>query len=177
MYIYFLPLANEASTRSIGSLPTSSEAVIHTPTPDGGVEHTAARFLPASKWLEMAGTNEIILFPPQYFLLYQVSRFLTGSTSSTEEIEGQRSRLRDFAKGGDPPWAEVCISPGQLGAPLSDGRAALTLESPGNEVAHLGRKGVKDWVVLLGRNKANSPTDVEIRLRKDFLEERKKANL
>jgi hypothetical protein len=179
MYIYFLPISQSQATL-VGPLPSTTESVIPTPTHDGGVEHTEARFLPASTWLSMSRSGEVILFPPQFFLLHLISQFLTPvspTTFSPDILEQQRTQLRSFLEGGDPPWADVCISPTALAiGPLPDKRTALNLETPGDEVKHLGRRGVKDYVVLLGRQ-GPTPANLDVRLRKDVLEAARQANL
>jgi len=172
MYIYFLPLSiptnykDEAST-PIGTLPINSATMIHTPTHDGGVEHTAARFLAPSAWLAQAGAGTIILYPPQFFLLTMVAKYLkpTWDAYSTIELEQQRRELGQFVRSGDPPWGQVCISPNMRGM-TKDGRTILSLESPGDEVKKLGRRGVSDYVVLLGR-KAGNPNNVEVRTKRE----------
>jgi len=58
MYLYFLP----PSSASPSSSPGPDELVIPAPTHDGGIEHTAARFLPPATWLHLARTNQV-LFP------------------------------------------------------------------------------------------------------------------
>jgi hypothetical protein len=64
-----------------------------------------------------------------------------------------------------------------VGGALPDGRMALSLEHPGSEVAHLGRKGLEEYVVLLGRGKTGSPANLDVRFRKDILEEKRKSSL
>ncbi|KAF2669090.1 hypothetical protein BT63DRAFT_424800 [Microthyrium microscopicum] len=184
MYVYFLPMSvptnYKESTTDITTLPIDGEAVIPTPTHDGGVEHTAARFAAPSAWLEMANEGKVILYPPQYFLLTMISKYLkpTWDAYSTIEMKRQRRLLEFFLKGGDPPWTEACISPVTIGGATKDGRALLSLEKPGKEVEHLGRRGVKDYVVLLGRGKDGNPSNVEVKSRNEVADiMNKKANL
>ncbi len=148
MYIYFLPLPSSTAvdlTRDpvVGSLPTDQAAVI--PSHDGGIEHTAARFLPAHSWISMAQAGDIILFPPQLFLLTLLARFLGKERQdaySHVELARERRLLEQFILyGSTPTWGEACISPVMLGAPLRDGRAVLSLENPGNEVKDQDGKG------------------------------------
>jgi hypothetical protein len=184
MYIYFLPLpANTASSLStapaIGELPVDQAAVIPVPTHDGGVEHTAARFLPASNWISMAQAGDIILFPPQFFLLTLIGQFLGRERQdaySHVELARERRLLEQFILyySTDPTWGEACISPIMLGSPLNDGRTALSLADPGLEVKGKGRKGVTEYVVLLGRGKGGSPNNVEVRKRSELDEIRSK---
>jgi len=170
MYLYFLP----TTSSFVSDIEGSKEAVIPNPTHDGGLEHTAARFLPPATWLEMATSKEIILFPPQFFLLKMISQFLvpTAPNSPPGILERQRKQLRQFLKSGsgsDPPWADVCISPVALmGGKYGDGRSILSLEKPGLDLEKLGRRGIKDYVVMVAFSK-EGPREVEVRLRKDVL--------
>lgn len=167
MYCYFLP-----TTANI-SIPGSRTTLIPVPTHDGGIEHTAAQFLPAEKWLSMAQANEIILFPPQFFLLTMVSQFLTPAATTpltTEVLEQQRKQLREFLKGGDPSWADVCISPQALIGKIGDGRTVLSLENPGEGLEKKGRRGVRDYVVQVHFSK-EGPRNVEIKTRKEVMKD------
>jgi hypothetical protein len=176
MYIYFLPtssttpLHDKASSDKADSEDGEGfepEVAIPTPTTDGGLEHTTARFLPASAWLRLAQEGRIILFPPQFFLLHQAAQHLDNLSSPTaygsitrdhvprEELEARRKRLVDFIKSGDPPWTEKCISPSPQ-APgkrraREDGRGVLGLERPGPELeaANAGRRGHYEDCVLV----------------------------
>ncbi|KAF1846291.1 uncharacterized protein K460DRAFT_281749 [Cucurbitaria berberidis CBS 394.84] len=206
MYMYFLPLGSTSPTRHATTsapkdTPPSSELeqdeiVIPNPTHDGGIEHTAARFLPPNKWLNLARQNCIILFPPQFFLMFILSPYLAATITSPEspipstpDLQLERERLLAFlAKPrmyeGKPEvsFAEACISPMALGKGLygdkaQDGvggvdkyTAVLTLDYPGKEVdaQSLGRKGVQEWVVTT-RFKGEGPRDVDVRRREDVL--------
>ncbi|KAF2404596.1 hypothetical protein EJ06DRAFT_535753 [Trichodelitschia bisporula] len=168
MYIYFLPVAGSSQQQNVGPLPSSSEAVIPTPTSDGGIEHTAARFLPPSTWLELARSGEVIMFPPQFFLLHFMAQFLNltaPSKSSSGHLEEQRQKLRDFVK--QQEFGDACISPVAIGGLYGNGRSVLRLDSPGPELKGRDRKGVKDWVVGVEFRK-EGPRKLEIQLTKDF---------
>jgi len=174
MYIYFLPtlsntpLSSAEESGSSGSAEDlEPEIKIPVPTTDGGLEHTTARFLPASAWLRLAQEGRIILFPPQFFLLHQVAQHLDGLRSPTAygsisrqqaprgELEARRKRLVDFIRSGDTPWTEKCISPTvqppRGGKRREDGRVVLGLDRPGPELeaAGTGRKGVQEQCVLV----------------------------
>jgi hypothetical protein len=173
MYIYFLPL-NQMSAQNI-----SSEAVIPVPTPDGGVEHTAALFASCKEWLDQATRNDIILFPPQFYLMSLLAPFLDVSSSkslSTEGLKRQRNRVLEFLKGdGDGKgvkWADKVMSPVGLLMRKSDGRSVLALDKPGPELKDSGRTGDEKRVVLVKFSK-EGPRNVEVRLRKDILDEEK----
>ncbi len=185
MYIYFLPLAGTPEASALtsdeedgGAANTealSGEVVIPPPTHDGGLEHTAARFLHAETWLNMARSGEIILFPPQFFLLYLVNQFLTTPAAdaaqpfSREELKAQRKALQEFVKEGDPPWGEKVMSP-IVAMRSKDGRSILGLDKPGHELKDSGRRGDAERVVLVDFSK-EGPRDVEIRWRKEVMEE------
>lgn len=210
MYIYMLPLSRASPTgtsRSVSPNPGSldnddgPETVIPPPTHDGGKEHTAARFLPAATWLRLATSGRIILFPPQFFLLHLLSRFLTpqhassASTAATatatatttttpvlsnEILEKQRKEMLEFVKGGDPTWGTKCISPTVLALPAggrrADGRVVLGLDRPGPEVQGQGRAGEKEHVVLV-EFKKEGPRRVEVGLKKDVLAQGRESKM
>ncbi|SLM33904.1 NUDIX hydrolase domain-like [Lasallia pustulata] len=173
MYIYFLPVAKNESSSAAGPLPVQSEALIPTPTSDGGIEHTAARFLPPSKWLSMSQAGEIILFPPQFFLLHLLSPFLSPEDVPTvldpEGLSRQREVVLNFVKSGDPPWGEKCMSPIGLFWKESDGRAVLGLDKPGPELEGSGKRGDAERVVLVDFRK-EGPRKVEVAWKKDVFQ-------
>lgn len=167
MYLYFLP-TNEGTPLGDGGKEGEGEEVkIPVPTPDGGKEHTTARFLPASAWCRLAQEGRIILFPPQFFLLHQIAQHFDGLKAPTdyasiektdlprEELEKRRKSLLEFVRGGTPPWTEKVISPivspQRDGKRREDGRSILGLNRPGPEVEALGtgRAGVKEECVLV----------------------------
>lgn len=205
MYIYFLPLGSTSPTKHAAQTSTSTpistqslsgleedEIVIPNPTHDGGIEHTAARFLPPNKWIDLARQNRIILFPPQFFLTLMLAPYLApGVTSpsspipSLQELQLERERLLDFLKKPrmyegepEPSWQDACISPlvlgkGQYGEKNQDGvggvdkhTAVLVLDSPGKEVT--GRRGIREWVVTT-KFKKDGPRDVDVKRREDVL--------
>jgi 8-oxo-dGTP pyrophosphatase MutT (NUDIX family) len=212
MYLYFLPLGSISPTKHAKSLssPSSSkmppasdlegeeaDIVIPNPTHDGGIEHTAARFLPPNKWIDLAQQNRIILFPPQFFLTYLLSPYLSATVTSPSsplpsptELQQAREHLLSFLSkprmyNGKPEvsFAEACISPlamgkGEYGDQDQDGfgtgidkdTAVLALHRPGQEVEAqgLGRKGLAEWVVTT-KFKKEGPRDVAIKRRDEVL--------
>ncbi|WYZ44590.1 hypothetical protein EsH8_VII_001026 [Colletotrichum jinshuiense] len=191
MYIYMLP--HSAST---GAEATENEIIV--PTPDGGVEHTAAKFDDASTWLYRADKGEIILFPPQYYLLYLVSQFCKAASPSSVPSPGrghgaayfasQRKGLSEFlqrvptagseAARGQPtssiPWADKVMSPHNLLIRESDSRIVLGIDKPGPELKGSGRGGDWERVVLVKFTK-EGPRKVEVRGREEVLREEKEA--
>ncbi|OLN85415.1 Nucleoside diphosphate-linked moiety X motif 19 [Colletotrichum chlorophyti] len=188
MYIYLLP--HSAST---GSEAAENEIIV--PTPDGGVEHTAAKFDDASTWLYRADKGEIILFPPQYYLLHLVAQFCkVASPSSSSSARGsayfasQRDGLLQFLKRiptagseaarGHPtsaiPWSDKVMSPHNLFIRALDDRIVLGIDKPGPELRDSGRGG--DWErVVLVKFTREGPRKVEVRGREEVLKEEKKA--
>lgn len=176
MYIYFLPLT-QTTAKNI-----STEAVIPVPTSDGGLEHTAALFASCREWLAQATKNEIILFPPQFYLTYLLAPFLDVSSSttlSTDELQSQRSKILEFLKGdGDGKgvkWADKVMSPVGLMIRKKDRKSVLALEKPGPELKDSGRRGDERFVVLVNFSKAG-PRDLEVRLRHEVLAEERASN-
>jgi 8-oxo-dGTP pyrophosphatase MutT (NUDIX family) len=204
MYIYFLPLGSTSPTKKAAPTGTppgagieeEDEIVIPNPTHDGGIEHTAARFLPPNKWIDLARQNRIILFPPQFFLTLMLAPYLSSTvtspsspTPSPSELQLERQKLLDFLSkprlyDGKPEvsFAEACISPivlgkGEYGEAGQDGvggvdkhTAVLVLDGPGKEVEALDqtRRGIREWVVTT-KFKGEGPRDVDVRRREDVL--------
>ncbi|KAJ6442785.1 NUDIX hydrolase domain-containingprotein [Purpureocillium lavendulum] len=181
MYVYMLPISR-----------TKVPSEMFIPTADGGVEHTAAQFAPATAWLERARAGSLIVFPPQYFLLHMLSRFLTGGTASLEEgplhFTAQRKKLRAFLRRvptadtdegrAHPtaaiPWADKVMCPHHFKIRESDGRVVLGLDKPGPELEGSQRAG--DWErVMLVKFGPGGARDVEVRLRADVLKEERAA--
>ncbi|ROT39507.1 hypothetical protein SODALDRAFT_377462 [Sodiomyces alkalinus F11] len=199
MYLYLIPdvSLSPSSSSSSSSSSTAAEAArqreIIVATPDGGVEHTAARFDDAAEWIAQADRGEIILFPPQYYLLRLVARFCTGGggggdAASPAGFAAQRERLCAFLnkvpassseKGvGQPtariPWSEKVMSPHTLFIRKGDGRIVLGLDKPGPELKDSGRGGDWDHVVVV-RFAKDGPREVEVRGREDVLKEEREA--
>lgn len=185
-----LPLSAESDPAVAAA---RSEAMV--PTPDGGIEITAARFDHAITWSEKQRKGEIVLFPPQCFLLYLLSQFLVGrlagSSGLSEPVENysaQRERLREFLAtvptASEPraakhptaqiPWGEKTICPTSLGLRKSDRRTILGLDKPGPELKGTDRGGDMERVVLV-RFVKGSVEDVEVRSREEVLAEERQA--
>ncbi|KAM3520067.1 hypothetical protein MY4038_009567 [Beauveria bassiana] len=180
MYLYLLPLTRR---------DVPSKMVI--PTPDGGIEHTAALFAEPQAWIKQANRGEVMLFPPQYFILDTVGRHVGGGKpgaleEETKRFMQQRRRLLRFVKqvptattalgrahpSSQVAWADKVISPLPLYMRESDGRAVLSLAYPGPELEGAGgdRAGDFEHVVLTKFGK-KGPTGVEVRLREEVLDE------
>ncbi|KAM0325282.1 hypothetical protein ACHAPQ_008022, partial [Fusarium lateritium] len=182
MYLYMLP-------QSRNDMP--SEMLI--PTPDNGVEHTAALFAPAKSFLSRAATNSIILFPPQAYLLSLVDKIFqelhqSSEAPDSEQITAQRKKLISFLKQvptaetekgqghktATIPWGEKVMSPHNLFIRKHDKRIVLGLDKPGPELRGSDRGGDWERVVLVNFGKGG-PTNVEVRRREDVLEEERKS--
>lgn len=169
MYLYLLPTA----------LPIDSAFSL--PTPDGGVEHTAAEFAPAANWLRAHHERRLTMFPPQYFLLTLLASYFKGG----DDVERERRRFLEFLArvptSDDPaardhptswiPWAEKVMSPRALRG-YEDGSVALGLDRPGKEVEEQGggRGGDFERVVVVDLGKGG-PWNFGVRRRTDVLEE------
>lgn len=116
--------------------------------------------------------------------MHLLSEFLvppaSGTELSTAELQAQRDKVLSFLQtdGGDGKgvkWADKVISPTGIMFRKSDGRSVLAIDKPGPELAGSGRRGDELRVVLVKFSK-EGPRNVEVRLRKEILEEeRKKA--
>ncbi|KAI0144579.1 hypothetical protein GGR57DRAFT_507451 [Xylariaceae sp. FL1272] len=190
MYVHMLPL-------SAGEDPVLAAAqnAALIPTPDGGAEITTARFDDVATWLEKQRRGEIILFPPQCFLLQMVAPFLTGAPSTSlspletqSYYQEQREKLQSFLNtiptATDPralkhptsqiSWANKVISPVTLGVRQSDKRIILGLDKAGVELKGTGRGGDWERVVLVNFGKGG-PTNVEVRGREEVLSEEREG--
>lgn len=175
MYIYFLPLT-QTSAQNI-----TSKYDVPVPTTDGGIEHTTAQFASCEHWLSQARKNDIVLFPPQFYLMYLLAPFLKPSPDlTTAELQKQRDAVLEFLEGdGDGngvKWADKVMSPRWLLQRKSDGRAVLGLEKPGPELEGKERSGDMERVVLVKFGK-EGPRDVEVRLREKGLKEGRESML
>jgi hypothetical protein len=192
MYVYMLPL--ETSSDPVLSA-AQHEALI--PTPDGGAEITTAHFDDVSTWLEKQRRGDVILFPPQCFLLHMLAPFLTSAPTSPSlskakvmrHYRSQREKLRVFLSTvptsthpralkhptSQIPWADKVMSPVTLGLRQSDKRVILGLDNPGVELKGSARGGDWERVVLVKFGKGG-PTHVEVRGREEVLAEEREAS-
>ncbi|SPO02555.1 uncharacterized protein DNG_05228 [Cephalotrichum gorgonifer] len=167
MYLYFLP-----------STPLPLHSAFSVPTPDGGIEHTSAAFEHAATWLAMHHEQKITMFPPQYFLLTLLSRFLIGGA----DVEAERARFMEFLDrvptSDDPgardhpssavPWREKVISPRVLRR-NEDGSVVLGLDRASREVGEAGRGGDFERVVVVDLGKKGGPWNYGVRKREEVM--------
>ncbi|KEF56582.1 uncharacterized protein A1O9_06771 [Exophiala aquamarina CBS 119918] len=170
MYLYFVGLEEKGnpSVRATGDK----------------VETMAPEWAPPAHWLNRARSGEIILFPPQFLLLFLISEIFdkggmaAGQTDDDAEILRKREELRRLIEtgGGSPPWKDKFISPigAQFGRP--DKRSVLSLDKPGPELKGSGLSGEKDRVVLVKFSK-EGPREVEVAWRKDVMKEGREGKL
>ncbi|KAI0468458.1 hypothetical protein F4859DRAFT_205009 [Xylaria cf. heliscus] len=193
MYVYMLPLEGTGSDAVLSA--AQDEALI--PTPDGGAEVTTALFEDVSTWLEKQVRGEIILFPPQFFLLHLLAPLLTGAPAEADSLgpsetreyyHAQRERLRSFLRDvpttshpravehstSQIPWGDKVISPVVLGSRHDDERVILALDKPGPELSETRRGGDRERVVL-AEFKKGGPRKLEVRGREEILGEEKEA--
>ena len=98
MYLYTLPSddSNPLPSTAVPTIPpdpgSDTRQSFH-PSSDGGVENTAATFLPAHTWLHLAQTGSIILFPPQFLILPRISKFLNNDIIPSHQ---RMQPMKDF---------------------------------------------------------------------------------
>ena len=129
--------------------------------------------------MRAAQKGEVILFPPQFFLLHLISQFLDNAEGgeggmygqvSAAEIVSRRRKLYEFiTTDQQPPWSQKFISPMGQGM-TGDGRAILHLGNGCPELKDSELKGDDSRVVLVKFNK-EGPRQLEVRMRKEVLEE------
>lgn len=155
MYVYFVPV-NE---RRRHLLATADQ-----------VETMSPEWKTASEWVKEADSGKIILFPPQYILLYLIGKFLdrTGDPPESrdipeEEREARRQALKRFMlEDRSPvPWTEKFISPSPMPKKWKDGRQILALDKQGPELKGSGLKGDTSRVVFVRFSK-EGPREVEV---------------
>ena len=171
MYIYFLPLTSAATGLATQTVANHRQAMVPTATSDGGKEHTTAAFAPTWAWLERARRNEIILFPPQVYLLHLLAGMMASKRSQVEgqaleDLARERTEISSFLEGGVPSWGEKCICPTPMQIKMKDGRTVLNLDQAGSEVERRG--GDKERVILV-RFSDEGPRDVEVRWRDEVM--------
>lgn len=160
MYVYFVPV-NE---RRRHLLATADK-----------VETMSPEWKTASEWIRQANSGEIVLFPPQYILLYLISTFLEkpGDPAESrdvpeEDCQARREALKKFMYEDKTPvpWTDKFISPIPGPAKWIDGRQILALDKQGPELKNSGLKGDTSRFVLVAFSK-EGPRKVEVIDRKD----------
>lgn len=101
------------------------------PTPDGGQEVIAARFVHPREALAEARANTIALMPPQVYLLSTIADVLTGHENTIQ----QQERIRALAEGA---FGRMVVQP--QAAPQKDEQGRTIFLYEGDE-ARGGTKG------------------------------------
>jgi 8-oxo-dGTP pyrophosphatase MutT (NUDIX family) len=162
MYIYMLPMEQPLASRYAVK---ENQNVAMVPTTDGGLENTAVEFAPVERWLERARSNEIVLFPPQVYLLQLLAPLLNDCGASNSNLQRQRVAVMRFLStsvdASGTTWNDLCICP-KAATKLIDGRMLLDLKSPGPELEGHGRSGDHSRVILAMFTK-EGPRNVEVR--------------
>lgn len=174
MYLYFLPLFDLPR-------PHLKNQSAQIPTSDGGIEHTEAVFDYAEEWLRRSRAREIVLFPPQVYLLTLIAHHLKPLEPSHRELDAsdqrialdeQRVRLMEMIQDEeeDPSWGKKCISPRPLHR--DDKMVTMALDYAGDEVQEANRRGDLTRVMMWGLEKSG-PADVELRKRSEVEQKNK----
>lgn len=147
MFLYFLPEDSPSTSRS------TEGKVQQLPTDDGGIEVLSTRFIMPHAALEAARSDEIVLFPPQFYLISALLSFLEESTGLEDHVVRlKRKRLVRFAEGG---FGQMTVEPHPL-KKLSDGRVIMGLGPNGDQenvvVIQLAKKGEPRGLELLKKS-------------------------
>jgi hypothetical protein len=168
MYVYMLPL---------GESTLADQGDYFIPRSDGGKEHNSATFKYAEEWTELAQSNEILMFPPQFYLISLLAPFLRKPEKelSIAELQKQRDQVVDFLEnlpaGGEDqvPWAKKIISP-TTGKISKDGRAILLLDTSGPEMNNVKRGDTTRFVLMSVAKGSRDPRErkLEVKSRKEL---------
>jgi hypothetical protein len=165
MYVYFLPLSAPSSLAK-GALPSDKIELPPVPTSDGGKEHVSAQFLPVTEWLRAAWDGEMIIFPPQIYLMKLLAPFFTHMLADGElgraVLERQRADLTAFLTSGR--WHDMVICPYMIKM-TKEGKTVLALDR-GGEAGETGSEGDAERVTVTKFSK-EGPRKVEIRARSE----------
>ncbi|KAL1901037.1 hypothetical protein Sste5346_002103 [Sporothrix stenoceras] len=184
MYLYFLPLADNTKTTSDAGAAANLDN-------NGGAsadetEVTKAEWATAQAWIDRARNNDIILFPPQLYILSLLAPLLKGpsalpsGSSSADHYAAERRAVNDLVHSGPAPgedpatfvsFADRVISPRGIGMLPGDerGRAVLALDYPGPELKSSGRSGDHFRVVVVGNMPPGPPRELELVKRADVV--------
>ncbi|CAK7268911.1 hypothetical protein SEPCBS57363_003331 [Sporothrix epigloea] len=136
-----------------------------------------AEFATAASWVQRARDGDIILFPPQLYILSLLAPLLKGEAGN---YAAERRAVADFVNGGPVPgedlatfvsWADRVICPRMIGKLPDDKkeRTVMTLEHPGIELKGTGRAGDAYRAIVVGNVPPGPPREVELFLRADIM--------
>ncbi|GJE87111.1 NUDIX hydrolase [Phanerochaete sordida] len=117
----------------------AGDKVERIPTPDGGQEVVAARFVHPAAALRECAARQIALMPPQFYLVTTLAAVLHGDACTA----AQREKVRELSQG---PFGRLVINPRPLPSAAHDGWSVLTYEgdeSRGGAKGRLHRSLVK----------------------------------
>ncbi|KAF6764022.1 hypothetical protein DFP72DRAFT_874045 [Ephemerocybe angulata] len=103
------------------------------PTPDGGQEVIAAKFVSPSDAIAASKAHKMNFMPPQYYILSTLADILKGTTNTAE----QRDQVKKLSQGA---FGKLVINPLGVGR-TDDGRTILAYE--GDETRGGFEKGVR----------------------------------
>lgn len=147
MFLYFVP----EDTPSVSG--TARGEMQQLPTDDGGIEILSTRFMAPHVALDAAKRGEIVLFPPQFYLISALLPFLEQSTGLEDHVTKlRRKQLVRFAEG---EFGQMTVEPHIL-KKLSDGRVVMGLGPNGDKenvvVVQIAVKGEPRGLELLKKH-------------------------
>lgn len=146
MFLYFIP----EETSGVGG--TARQQL---PTGDGGIEILSTRFMAPHMALDAAKREEIVLFPPQFYLISALLPFLEQPTGLEDHVTKlKRKQLVRFA---EKEFGQMTVEPHIL-KKLSDGRVVMGL----------GPNGDKENVVIVQFAKKGEPRGLELLKKHDI---------
>lgn len=193
MYLYFLPLVDNTKTTTDAGAAAGVDSNSSNNNNNNGAsadqtEVTEAEWASAETWVNRARNNDIILFPPQLYILSLLAPLLKGSAglpagtsvSPAEHYAAERRNVAALIHDGPAPgedkatfvpWADRVISPRIIGKLPDDarGRSVMALDYPGPELKSSGRGGDAYRLVVLGNMPPGPPRDLELVLRADVM--------
>ncbi|KAI0748573.1 NUDIX domain-containing protein [Daedaleopsis nitida] len=109
-----------------GSRFSSGDKQERLPTPDGGQEVIAARFVHPARALAECAAERIALFPPQFYLLRTLADVLTGAQNTAQ----QRARVRTLSAGA---FGRMVVNPRPARDPEAEAAGFRVLAYEGDE--------------------------------------------
>lgn len=132
--------------------PPAAAALAQHPTADGGIEALSTTFLAPSAALAAAARNELVLFPPQFYLLSMLLPYLPADADAADAAsELRRRRLVRFAREG---FGALVMEPAPLRR-LGGGRVVMGLGARGDReravVVELAARGEPRGLRIVAR--------------------------
>ncbi|KAL1744359.1 hypothetical protein HDZ31DRAFT_38888 [Schizophyllum fasciatum] len=132
---FFVSFLASPSTSADTSSSTFTSGAKHEqlPTPDGGQEVIAARFIRPAAALAEFEAGRISLMPPQFYILTTLADVLSGEGNTA----GDRQRVAKLANGA---FGAMVINPRRLPDGAADGETVLTYEGDETRGGPPGRR-------------------------------------